>query len=100
MSSPPQPDPYKVLGITKDANTAAVKKAYKKLVLLCHPDKVQDAALKAVKQDEFQQVHQAYELLTDETKRAKYDDQQRIYELRKATGRAGPDGGPNVFDFE
>jgi curved DNA-binding protein CbpA len=100
MSSPPQQDPYQTLGIPKDADLSAVKSAYRKLVLKCHPDKIQDPTLKAVKQDEFQKVQQAYELLSDDTRRMKYDEQMKLYELRKEMGRGGPPPGQSVFDYE
>ncbi|KJZ77696.1 hypothetical protein HIM_02873 [Hirsutella minnesotensis 3608] len=77
------PDPYKALGVSKDAQVSEIKSAHRKLVLKCHPDKVQDPALKALKQDEFQKVQQAYELLSDERERRKYDDQVKLVELRK-----------------
>ncbi len=100
MSSPPQQDPYLALGIAKDADLSAVKAAYRKLVLKCHPDKIQDPTLKAVKQDEFQKVQQAYELLSDDTRRMKYDEQMKLYELRKEMGRGGPPPGQSPFDYE
>lgn len=96
---PHQQDPYRALGISKDADLSAVKSAYRKLVLKCHPDKIQDPTLKAVKQDEFQKVQQAYELLSDETQRMRYDEQMKLYELRKEMGRGGPPG-QSVFDYE
>ncbi|PTB63487.1 DnaJ-domain-containing protein [Trichoderma citrinoviride] len=83
MSSTPLPDHYKVLGVNKDAQVAEIRLAYRKLVLKCHPDKVQDPALKAQKQEEFQKVQQAYELLTDEEERRKYDDQVKLAELKE-----------------
>ena len=89
MSSPPQQDPYKVLGITKGADLAAVKRAYRQLVLKCHPDKFQDEGLKAIKVDEFHKVQQAYDLLSDESKRSHYDEQVKLYELRKEMGGGG-----------
>ncbi|EFZ00732.1 DnaJ domain chaperone [Metarhizium robertsii] len=82
MSSLP-PDPYKILGVSKDAQTSEIRSAHRKLVLKCHPDKVQDPALKAEKQDEFQKVQQAYELLTNDRERQKYDDKAKLEELRK-----------------
>ncbi|RDA93532.1 hypothetical protein CP533_3959 [Ophiocordyceps camponoti-saundersi (nom. inval.)] len=80
---PLPPDPYKILGVAKDAQIPEIRSAHRKLVLKCHPDKVQDPKLKAEKQDEFQQVQQAYELLSDENKRRKYDDQVKLAELCK-----------------
>lgn len=83
MSSPLPPDPYDVLGVSKDAQIPEIRSAHRKLVLKCHPDKVQDPALKAEKQNEFQRVQQAYEILSDETERAKYDNQVKVTELRR-----------------
>lgn len=74
MSSLP-PDPWKALGVERNADKAEIRAAYKKLVLKCHPDKVQDATLKAQKQEEFQKVQQAWELLNDDAERAKYEAQ-------------------------
>ncbi|KAK3988354.1 hypothetical protein QBC44DRAFT_104464 [Cladorrhinum sp. PSN332] len=74
MSSLP-PDPWKALGVERNADKAEIRTAYKKLVLKCHPDKVQDATLKAEKQGEFQKVQQAWELLNDDVERAKYEAQ-------------------------
>ncbi|KAI1090763.1 DnaJ-domain-containing protein [Rostrohypoxylon terebratum] len=82
MSSLP-PDPYKALGVAKDATQAEIRSAHRKLVLKCHPDKVQDPKLKEEKQREFQQVQQAYELLCDEAERTRYDDKVRLEELRR-----------------
>ncbi|XDG02641.1 hypothetical protein ABKA04_002256 [Annulohypoxylon sp. FPYF3050] len=82
MSSLP-PDPYKALGVARDAPLAEIRSAHRKLVLKCHPDKVQDPKLKEEKQREFQQVQQAYELLSNEAERTKYDDKVRLEELKK-----------------
>ncbi|RKU41927.1 hypothetical protein DL546_002454 [Coniochaeta pulveracea] len=86
------PDPWKVLGIEKSADKAEIRKVYRKLVLSCHPDKVQDPTLKALKQDEFQRVQQAYELLNDDAERAKYEEQVKLHEMRlraQAQAQAG-----------
>lgn len=82
-------DPWKVLGIEKSADKTEIRKVYRKLVLSCHPDKVQDPTLKALKQDEFQKVQQAYELLNDDAERAKYEEQVKLHEMRlKAQAQA------------
>lgn len=80
-------DPYRALGVEKDADVAAIKSAYRKLVLKCHPDKVQDPTLKAAKQDEFQRVQQAYEILVDENKRKEYDLNVKMRKLREEVVR-------------
>lgn len=93
MSSVP-PDPYKALGVEKSADVSTIKSAYRKLVLKCHPDKVQDPTLKAVKQDEFQRVQQAYEVLVDETKRKAYDLDAKMRRMREEAGRYVPHQSP------
>ncbi|KAI1475312.1 DnaJ-domain-containing protein [Daldinia eschscholtzii] len=87
MSSLP-PDPYKILGVSKDAQLPEIRSAHRKLVLKCHPDKVQDPKLKEEKQKEFQQVQQAYELLSNETERTRYDEKVKLEELRRERGMA------------
>lgn len=94
------PDPYKLLGVSKDASLPEIRSAHRKLVLKCHPDKVQDATLKAIKQDEFQKVQEAYELLTDEGKRSEYDANVKLFELRKEMGRGNPGPRSNPFEYE
>jgi len=94
------PDPYKVLGVLKDAKLPEIRSAHRRLVLKCHPDKVQDAALKAIKQDEFQKVQQAYELLSDDTKRIQYDEQVKLFALRAELGRGNPTARSNPFEYE
>lgn len=83
MSSTPDIDPYAVLGVAKDATLPDIKSAHRKLVLKCHPDKIKDESLRSQAQDEFQKVQQAYELLSDDTRRTKYDQKVRIAELRR-----------------
>src|SRR6266536_1208610 len=100
MTSTLPPDPYIALGVSKDAKLPEIRSAHRKLVLKCHPDKVQDAALKAIKQDEFQKVQQAYELLTDDTKRLQYDEQVKLFELRKEMSRGNPTARSNPFEYE
>ncbi|KAI4141969.1 MAG: hypothetical protein LQ340_007483 [Diploschistes diacapsis] len=89
MASPQLPDPYKVLGVGKDATLATIRSAHRKLVLACHPDKCQDEALKAQKADEFHRVQQAYELLSDDQKRTRYDEKCKLAELRAEVTREG-----------
>jgi len=71
-----------------------------KPVLKCHPDKVQDAAPKALKQVEFEKVQRAYEILSDDVRRGQYDDRVKLAELRKEIVVASqPRGNPFEYDF-
>lgn len=83
MSSAPDIDPYAVLGVQKDATLPEIKTAHRKLVLKCHPDKIKDESLRSKAQDEFQKVQQAYELLSDDTRRTKHDQKVRLAELKR-----------------
>ncbi|KAL8827832.1 MAG: hypothetical protein Q9191_002953 [Dirinaria sp. TL-2023a] len=87
MDDPLPPDPYKALGIAKDAPLAAVRSAHRKLVLLCHPDKVTDEAAKKTAADKFHLVQQAYEILSDESKRQRYDERVKLADLRAEMGK-------------
>lgn len=95
MSSAPDIDPYAVLGVQKDATLPEIKTAHRKLVLKCHPDKIKDESLRSKAQDQFQKVQQAYELLSDDARRTKYDQKVRIAELkREMMARGGAYSSP------
>jgi molecular chaperone DnaJ len=63
-------DYYEVLGVNRDADAEAIKKAYRRLAMKHHPDRNPDNP-KA--EDQFKEAKEAYEVLTDEGKRAAYD---------------------------
>jgi len=63
-------DPYTVLGVSKSASEAEIKKAFRKLAKQYHPDQNRDNP-KA--QEKFSEVNQAYEILGDKTKRGQFD---------------------------
>ena len=63
-------DPYKTLGVARDANEADIKKAYRKLAKELHPDRNKDNPKASEK---FSQVTNAYDLLNDKDKRARFD---------------------------
>ncbi|RQM16564.1 hypothetical protein B5M09_001448 [Aphanomyces astaci] len=84
-------DLYEVLGIKRDASVPEIKKAFRKLSLKLHPDKNpgdEDAAKK------FAEVASAYEVLSDETKRKKYD----TYGEDGLKENGGGGGGHDPFD--
>jgi len=79
-------DPYEVLGVAKDASTDEVKKAFRKLSHQHHPDKGGDAT-------KFQEINQAYQILSDPQKRAQYDQ----FGSAGSGGGGNPYGGQNPF---
>ncbi|KAK4541689.1 hypothetical protein LTR36_007398 [Oleoguttula mirabilis] len=83
MGSPLPEDPYLALGVPKDAPNNTIKTQYRKLVLKFHPDKVQDESHKQAAVDQFHKIQTAYEIIGDEDRRARYDAQCKLAELRK-----------------
>jgi DnaJ-class molecular chaperone len=65
-------DYYKVLEISKSASTREIKKAYRKLAVKYHPDK--NPQNKEEAEEKFKEVAEAYEVLSDEELRKKYDE--------------------------
>jgi DnaJ-class molecular chaperone len=63
-------DLYSTLGVKRDASEADIKKAYRKLAKELHPDKNKGNAAASAK---FSKVTQAYDILSDKDKRARYD---------------------------
>ena len=64
-------DYYKVLGVTKTATAEDIKKSYKKLAMLWHPDRT--TTNKKTATDKFKQIAEAYSILIDPVKRKTYD---------------------------
>ncbi len=73
-------DCYEVLGVDKNASGAEIKKAYRKVAIKYHPDKNPDDK---EAEEKFKEAAEAYEILSDEQKRARYDQY----------GHQGVDGG-------
>ncbi|BES89410.1 DnaJ domain [Nesidiocoris tenuis] len=73
-------DYYKILGVDKNASTEDIKKAYRKRALVHHPDRHAHASEGEKKEQEkkFKEVGEAYGVLSDPQKRAKYDNGQSL----------------------
>ncbi|CAB4733098.1 unannotated protein [freshwater metagenome] len=81
-------DLYSILGVKKSDDAAAVKKQYRKLARELHPDKTKgDKKL----EEKFKLVSEAYEVLSDDKKRAEYDEMRDAFK----SGRI-PQGGANM----
>ena len=63
-------DYYEVLGVEKNASDAEIKKAYRKLAMKYHPD--QNPGDKTA-EEKFKEINEAYEVLSDADKKARYD---------------------------
>ncbi|GEN81164.1 DnaJ C-terminal domain-containing protein [Actinotalea fermentans] len=87
-------DFYATLGVPKNADAAAIKKAYRKLARELHPDTNPDAAA----EDRFKEVGEAYAVLSDPEQRQQYDA-IRAMAGGGARFSAGP-GGPGGAGFE
>jgi molecular chaperone DnaJ len=85
-------DFYKILGVSKTASQADVKKAYRKLARENHPDS--NPGNKAA-EDRFKDVSEAYSVLSNDKKRKEYDEQRTLFSQfgSRMGGRAGYGGG-------
>ncbi|WP_324274686.1 DnaJ domain-containing protein [Blastococcus brunescens] len=82
-------DYYAALGVPKDADASAIKKAYRKLATELHPDKNPGNAEAEAR---FKDVSEAYDVLSDPKRRAEYDDARRLF-----GGGGRPGGFPGGF---
>ena len=85
-------DLYEILGVSKDASDAEIKKAFRRRARELHPDvnKAADA------EDQFKELNEAYDVLSDPNKRAQYD---RFGTIPGAAG-GGYGGGSGYVDFD
>lgn len=85
-------DLYEILGVSKDASDSEIKKAFRRRARELHPDvnKAADA------EDQFKELNEAYDVLSDPNKRAQYD---RFGTIPSAAG-GGYGGGSGYVDFD
>jgi molecular chaperone DnaJ len=85
-------DYYEVLGVSKGASQEEIKKAYRKLAIKFHPDKNPDDH---TAEDKFKEAAEAYEVLSDQQKRQRYDQ----FGHQGMNGGFGGGGGMNMEDI-
>jgi molecular chaperone DnaJ len=92
-------DYYGALGVAKDADASTIKKAYRKLARELHPDKNPDNAKAEAR---FKEVSEAYDVLSDDTKRKEYDEARSLFAGGGFAGNfpgGSPNGGGTTFDM-
>ena len=89
-------DFYEILNLNKSASAAEIKKAYRKMAIKYHPDKNPDDATAEAK---FKEAAEAYEVLSDDNKKARYDQYgHAAFEGAQGGGGFGG-GGMNMEDI-
>jgi len=84
-------DYYKVLGVSKDATPADIKKAYRALARKFHPDANKG---ESASEERFKEISEAYDVLSDEKRRKEYDEARSLF------GGGFRPGGSGGFPFD
>ncbi len=84
-------DYYKILGVERSASADDVRKSYRKLAMQYHPDR--NPGDKQA-EERFKEINEAYQVLSDPQKRARYDQLGSAYSNWQERG-----GSPNDFDW-
>jgi len=88
-------DYYLILGVEKNATEAELRKAFKRSAIKCHPDKVGPEHRQAA-EDQFKELNEAHEVLTNKEARHRYDTGQ---DIEMEGGMGGFGGGMDVGDL-
>ena len=88
-------DFYEVLGVAKNASEPEIKKAFKRMAMKFHPDRNPDDD---TAEEKFKEAKEAYEILSDERKRAAYD-QFGHAGVDQSMGGGGGHGGAGASNF-
>src|SRR5207248_11802893 len=94
MATTEKRDYYEVLGIQREATVDDIKKAFRRLAVKYHPDKNPNDS---TSEERFKEAAEAYEVLSDQEKRARYDRYGHAA-TNAAAGRFGPSHPPDFTD--
>lgn len=81
---------YEMLGVTKNAPSSEIKKAYRTLAIKYHPDR--NLGNKAA-EEKFKDINEAYEVLSDQTRRVQYDQSLSKSRFKAGLGNFGRNNG-------
>lgn len=97
--SPPKNDYYKILGVPRNADDGAIKKAYREMTKQFHPDKYKGDMTQEEVEAKMTEINHAYEVLSDEQKRKDYDagHDPNDPESQKPGGHGGAGFGGHPF---
>lgn len=109
-STAPTESYYELLGLRQDANVRQVKAAYRRMAVKAHPDKYNDPVEKAVANERFMRIAQAYDVLSNDIKRKLYDsmvakgmmdfDEDAYLDMVRQNGMDGESGwGKNTTPY-
>ncbi len=82
-------DYYQILGVSRNASKEEIKKAYRKLAHKYHPDK------SGGDEKKFKEINEAYQVLSDETKKSQYDQYGTVFE-----NQGSSPGGGQGFNYQ
>ena len=89
-------DLYRILGVKKSDDADVIKKQYRKLARELHPDKNKgDKKL----EERFKEVSESYEILSDDKKRAEYDEMRSLFNSGRMPRGGVPNGGRGGSPF-
>jgi len=91
-------DYYKVLGVTRDASEREIKKAYRKLSAINHPDKAKSSADRPAAEKKMASINEAYEVLSDPELKERFDRGEDPNDpMANMQGHGGPFQGQPFF---